>query len=263
MSPRNPTAPQPVDADALKQAWSAWIGTRSPEGSRVLARLRPTGSRPGYTVEEVTTVDGLDEVTRLRRRVYVDEMKLLAADHPWVAGDHLRDPYDAWSHQLLLRADGVPVGTLRMTVGVDGDLEIEAYTDASPVLRDDRNAAEVTRMMVTRSHRRGPGARLMLYAAWRLSRERRVERGLCAAKLGNLGRYYRNFGFDCVSEEPFTYDVVGDARYQLLSTQLGLPGSAAWLRWAVVMPALRVLAFHLPAIGERWFRRGFARTARA
>ncbi|MFT4625813.1 MAG: putative GNAT family N-acyltransferase [Myxococcota bacterium] len=224
--------------------------------SRPLAHL-PASTRHGaLTVELVASPAALAEVYRLRRRIYVDELGVLGPDHPFVDGDALRDPYDAYSHQLLLREDGRPIGTLRLTVAAYGPLELEAYTDAP--IGSDRQVAEGTRFMVSRASRRGPGARLLILAAYRHLRTIGVHRVICAGKVGNLGRYYANVGFARLSSESFTYDLVGPARYELLGVELGAPGSLAWLKWRVVVPVLCTLAFRLPALGDQWFRRGFS-----
>ena len=97
-----------------------------------------------------TTDADLKDLYRLRHRIYVEEMGIVPVDHPFVKPGALVDPFDAWSIQLMLKVDGVPAGTVRVTRASDGPLEIDEYVDATGTLDDPSQAAEITRLMVLR-----------------------------------------------------------------------------------------------------------------
>jgi hypothetical protein len=216
-----------------------------------------------FEVRVVATRALWQEVSAFRRRVYVDELGILDADHPFVTDRGLEDPYDAWSTQLACLADGVVVGTARVTEGCDGDLEVEAYLDLAPHGIDRTRVAEMTRFMVAKAWRRTPVGPLIAYGMWRLLASRPGSRtGLVAGKLGNLGRYYQNAGFQLHDDASFCYELTG-CQYQLLTMQTGAKHSRTRLYWHLRAEASLWVATRARRFFGPLFRRGFRRAGGA
>ena len=230
--------------------------------SSILACLSAQSTRPALEVRLATSEVDLAAVYRLRYQIYVSEMGLLSPDHAFVHGDQLRDGYDARSVQLLLLADGVPAGTARLTRADAGPLELSQYTDLRALLARDPGAVEVTRLMLRRDLRRTSAGPLLFVAMFRAMRAMGAHTVLCAGKVGNLGRYYKNIGLHRVDDRRFTYGLVGSALYQLLALDLGAKGTLRSFGWNLLVPILAALAMATGSLGPRYFRRGFDRTAR-
>jgi hypothetical protein len=193
------------------------------------------GQDAGTTLQVriATTTAQLEQVQRLRKRIYVDELQILQPDHAYVQGERLVDPYDDWSTHLACFAGDVPVGTIRVTETADGALELEEYLDLNACDEPTDELAELTRYMVTRAWRRTQVGPLLIFAAWKLldSRsERRVM--LIAAKVGNLGRHYKNGGLEHTGLPSFCYGLTG-CTYELLKADFG--AGTSWRRrgWRV------------------------------
>ena len=230
--------------------------------SPVLARCAARGRFPALEVVLATTPEDLDALYRLRKQIYVDEMRIVSPDHPFVQGDRLVDPYDAWSANLLLRADGAAVGTVRLTEAARGPLEIDTYTDATARCPDPTCTAEVTRLMVCRSLRGSAGSALLLYGVWQLARSR-SRYLLAAAKPGSLGRYYTHVSRAGMTLHPgrFAYGLTG-CQYELLVADLGAAWSPRRALWRAWIGTLAVLAFRAPSGGLAFVRTGRLSVAR-
>lgn len=221
--------------------------------SYVLTRHTRRGG-PTVEVRLATTAAEHEAVERLRHQIYVEELGILPADHDYVDGERLRDPFDAWSTQLLALVDGAPAGTARLTEALDGPLEIDGLVDWRARVPADASVAEVTRFMVARPHRRLGVGPMLAHAAYRVLAGSPSPYVLAAGKLGNLGRYYRNAGFDLLSDAPFEYTLTG-CRYHLLGVDLGRPGTLRRGAWQVRTTVYRLLAVELGL--QDAFRRGF------
>jgi N-acyl-L-homoserine lactone synthetase len=212
-----------------------------------------------FRTDRVLGDEDLRAVGRLRYRIYVEEMKLVAPDHPWCADGVFLDPYDDYSDILVLRHDGEVVGTVRMTLATAGRMEIEDQRELGSVLGAREGVAEVTRLMVDRRYRCFEANRSLYYTLFGRMLALGVRHVLVAGKEGGLGRLYRNMGFTCIDPEWFTYDVVPGARYQLLRLDLGARRS---LR-RVGIRAFFAAAAHgydlAPGLATGWLRKGLSR----
>src|SRR5262245_54050225 len=97
-------------------------------------------------------------IFRLRYRIYVEEMGLPLAGPD--ATESLHDPYDDYSVHFLMTAGGEDVGTLRLTFGDQGKLELEqqnaVWAEAVAAVRARGEVvAEITRLMLTSRARGG------------------------------------------------------------------------------------------------------------
>lgn len=209
---------------------------------------------PRYEVTLATTRADLEEVRRLRHRVYVQEMRLLAPDHEFVDGDRLVDPYDDWSTHLLLRVDGVPAGTVRITEQADGALELSRYTTVAEHLPPGARPAELTRYMVTREHRGSMAGPLLLYCAFRVIVNSTSDTMVAAAKLGSLATYYSHAGLQLTEAPPFEYGLTG-CTYRLGTMTLGRPGSLRRAAWKVGVGLWYALGVRYPQVLHLLFRR--------
>lgn len=218
---------------------------------------------PLFRATVVTDPAELDRVYRLRHRIYIEEMGLLPADHPFCVDGRLIDPYDHYSHQIALWRDDRVVGTARVTVGRDGPLEIEECCALAPVGLDRARVAEVTRFMVDRPRRCPEATARILYAALHAMLAGGAHGVVGAGKLGSLGRYYRQIGLRCVDPTPFEYPVVPGARYQLLAADLGRPRSLRRLAWRTYAALGHGLCCLFPGLSNRLYRRGLSAGSRA
>ena len=226
-----------------------------------LARLPATPRRPCLRVVIVTTEAERRACFRLRADIYVDELGILPADHPYVGPDGLEDPYDAWSTNLLLLAGDTPIGTARVTQAADGPLELEEYVDLDAVGGDRSLLADGTRFMVRKAWRRTAAGPLLALATYRLLRRSQAQVFLVAGKLNNLGRYYKNAGIVPVSDVPaFTYELTG-CRYELLAADFGTRGSLRRLTWSLRAAVLAALGVYLGDLTRRLLRLNFRRPA--
>jgi|GEM_PF-3541329 len=218
--------------------------------------------RPQLRVIEARTDAELEMVYRLRHAIYIEEMGLLPADHPWVRGRRLVDPYDAYSTHLLLMEGQRPVGGLRLTWSDRGPLEISEAVSLAAHGGDDHVGVEVTRLMVRRSHRGRWATAPLFMAAWRRMATSRARYIWGAGKLGHLGRYYKNLGFQQMGSEAFRYPLVGTGEYELLRIDLGGRRSLRRMSRRVVN-ALGYMAVRLaPSMAALKYRRGLGRTGR-
>ncbi len=221
-----------------------------------IARALPTPSSLRVVVADDAAL--LGQVRRLRYRIYVTEMGLLPEDHPWVRDGELDDPYDAHSTHLLLLDGDQAVGSLRLTFSEDGPLEISEACDVAPFGGADERAVEVTRLMVSRSHRGQWATAPLFYAAWRIMVERGVRYVFGAGKHGKLGRYYRNLGLEAMDAAPFRYPTVGTGTYDLLRFDAGRVGGlrrvgvrvANWMAYRTMQLA--------PTVAGLKYRRGLS-----
>ncbi|MCB9546344.1 MAG: GNAT family N-acetyltransferase [Myxococcales bacterium] len=216
-----------------------------------------------FTLVIARTAAELDAVYRLRHDIYVSQMGLLPADHPYCHEGRLRDPYDARSQQYLLLHDGEAVGTLRATEAGQGSLEIERYRPIDAHCADRAQAAELTRFMV-KAEWRCPMATAMLLCG---AAEHLMSRGITeiygAGKLGSLGRYYRALGARMLDPTPFAYELIPGCRYQLIRVSLGAPGSWQRLRTRLWSALVLLLGTRFPALANRVFKRGQSARSRA
>jgi len=225
--------------------------------SAVIARVPSRQGQPELEVVVATTQAEQRALFRLRYDIYVRKMGLLALDHAFVQDDQLVDPYDAWSTNLLLRANGVPAGSIRFTERRNGPLEIDQYTDASARCPAPMGTLEVTRFMVRRDLHTGRASPLLLYAMWKLLSRSTSHTILAAGKLGKLGQYYKNVcaaGLT-VAPTPFEYGLTG-CKYELLIANIGRLGSPRRLVWRAHIQALALMTFQLTPIGSRVVKRG-------
>ncbi|MEL6342155.1 MAG: hypothetical protein AAFV53_03420 [Myxococcota bacterium] len=224
--------------------------------SLVLARCASRNGLPPMEAVLVTSVNDHIDLWQIRRQIYVDEMGLVSPDHPYVTSNGLRDPFDEYSANILLRLGGVPAGSVRVTVAGDGPLEIDQYTEASARSPDPARTAEVTRLMVRQDLRGSHASALLLHAMWRVFRTR-CRYLLAAAKPGGLGQYYKNactVGLT-VFPERFFYALTG-AQYELILADSGAPISARRAAWRLWIGALAACSFHIPADGMAFVRTG-------
>lgn len=222
--------------------------------SIIVAAVPSSADGGRMEVALATTRDELRAVQRLRKRIYVDELGIVDPSHPYVDGDLLRDDYDRWSSNLLLRKDGEAIGTVRITELIDGPMELAEYADVVPHLPDGARPAELTRFMVAAPHRRGQAGPLLLYAAFRVIANSRSTHLVAASKLGSLSSYYRYVGLRLLHDEPFTYGLTG-GQYQLGAMDLGAPSSARRLALAAWFGTWKVLGSYASPFAHVLFRR--------
>lgn len=208
------------------------------------------------------SAEDLDAVFRLRYRIYVQRMGIVAEDHPFVCHGRLMDPWDARSTQLLLRCGDEPVGTLRLTTACSGPLELEEYRDVTAYIGPRRNTGEITRLMVLKHHRSMIATGRLFWRLWHTMRVTGVWRILAAGKVGSLGRYYRNFGLEIVDEEPFAYDLVPGSEYQVLLGDFGAPGTLRRAGWTALWQSAYAALPLAPVAMSQVFRRGLSAESR-
>ena len=222
--------------------------------AHVLTRFPRDAHGRRFEVAVATSPKDVLLAQRLRRRIYVEEMGLIGANHDYVDGDRLVDPYDAWSTHLLLRQDGRTVGTARLTAAADGRMELDEFVDVRPHLRPGARPAEITRFMVLREARRTQAAPLLLYAAFRVLAAGPETHLVAAAKVGSLGRYYRHVGLRVLGAPPFVYGLTGDT-YELGTIDLGAPGSLRRTALCALYGGLKGVGGHLRPVVHFTFRR--------
>lgn len=222
--------------------------------SMVITAFPPDRAGRVLSVVLASTAEELRTVQRLRYRIYVEEMGVVPRDHAYVRGDRLVDAYDAWSSHLLLLADGVPIGTVRITEALDGRLELEESVDLMQHLPVGAAPAELTRLMVCRTWRRTQAAPLLLYGAFRLIASSRSTHLIAASKLGSLSTYYRRAGLKILDAEPFEYPLTG-CTYRLGMIQVGTPGSVRRVAIRAAYGSLKRLANHASPVAHLLFRR--------
>lgn len=194
-----------------------------------LIRFPSTGATPEIRVIVAATEAQRAAVYALRYDVYVSEMSLLETDHPDVNGRSVRDPRDDHTLFLLALVDDQPVGTMRLTPAAAGPLEIEQYRKLDD-LRDDRaGLCEATRYMVRRAWRKSGVGLALLIATMRAMARSGLRTLVSAGKLGSLSRYYQAVGLRRVGCDTFTYDLVGQAPYELLRLDIGAPSTPSRL----------------------------------
>lgn len=215
-----------------------------------------------YRVIQARTQDELKEVFRLRYKVYVTERGILPPDHPYVHGNEVRDPYDAYSTSFLLLADGSPAGTIRCTAARDGELEIARYRDIETVSRDMDRTCELTRFMILPEFRDNYSAGHLIYRFWRNAINQETPLLFVAGKVGSLARYYRNFGLRQAGCAAFEYSLVGTAKYVLLHADFGDAGSLRRGAWTTLFEPSFFLHQHLPGFYRRVFKRGLGERRR-
>jgi len=215
-----------------------------------------------YRVIQARTPDELREVFRLRYKVYVTERGILPPDHPYVHGDEVRDPYDAYSTNFLLLADGRPAGTIRCTAAQDGELEIVRYRKIEAASRDMARTCELTRFMILPEFRDNYSAGHLIYMFWRHAINQETPLLFVAGKVGSLARYYRNFGLRQVEKEAFEYSLVGTEKYVLLHSDFGDAGSLRRRVWTTLFEAAYFLHQHLPSFYRWVFKRGLGERRR-
>lgn len=228
-----------------------------------VAQCPPRNGFPALEVVLATSEQELDQLYRLRKQIYVDEMGVVAPEHPFVDGERLVDPYDAWSVNLVLLAAGRPAGSVRLTEARAGALEIDAYTQASARCPEPEQAAEATRLMVSRQLRGSSGSALLLFAMWKVLRSR-CRYLLAAAKPGGLGAYYKHAcaAGMTVFPERFEYGLTG-CQYELILADTGTPLSPRRLAWRAWIETLALLSFQAPARGLDFVRSGRLTALRA
>lgn len=217
---------------------------------------------PVYRAFLATSVEQIEAAQALRHEIYVRRMELVPLDHPFVRGDRLVDPYDAYSHHLLLTADDRVVGAARFTIASDGDLEIEECVTLGGRCGERAGLAEVTRLMVLREFRCWEATRTLFWGIWQAFETLRIERVLAAGKLGSLGQYYRNFGLSLVDPEPFEYPLIPGCRYQLLLGDFGRLTSVRRQTWRAFFGTSKLAAHLLPGVCSNLYRRGLRSKAR-
>lgn len=224
---------------------------RSPQG--VLA-----ASVRSWRAGVVETPAEHDATLRLRHAIYIDQMGLLPKDHPYVQDGRLVDPWDDHSWNITLWADGVAVGTVRLSAGAPRPLELESAVDLSAHLADtDRpRTVEVTRLMIDRRYRSTRATATLFIALYRTLRAYGIRQVFVAGKVGSLSRYWENFGFERLGEETFTYPVVPGARYSLMRWRLPSARSLRGRLQNAVFEASAAVAFHLPRLIAAAYRQG-------
>lgn len=195
-------------------------------------------------------------VGRLRHAIYVDQMGLLPADHPYAVGGVLEDPYDARSLQLALCDGDTLIGTARITCARDGRLEVEEARslDGLGVERD--RLCEVTRVMIHRDHRGFDRSLALFSGVFDAMRAAGCHQLLAAGKVGSLGRYYQNMGLKLVDPEPFAYPIIPGCTYQLLLGDFGRPGTPRGIAADLRTQAVRAAGIAAPGLIWGWYRRG-------
>lgn len=210
-----------------------------------------------FTVIEATDPQTLRQVYALRHRIYVREMGVLPTDHAWARGGQLRDPWDDYSHHLLLLDGDRPVGTLRLTYAKDGPLEIASAIDITPHGAEAHGAVEITRFMIDRDYRGTWATGPLMKAAWDHMADHSARYLFAAGKQGHLGTYYRNLGLRTIERaEPFQYPTFGTGTYQLLRCDIGRQGSFRRLRLRAFYAAAYAVVKFAPGVAALQFRRG-------
>lgn len=218
--------------------------------------------QPVYRAFLATSLEQIEAAQALRHEIYVRRMNLVPESHPFVQGRRLVDPYDTYSHHLLLTADDVLVGTARFTLASEGPLEIEECVALGDRCGDRAGLAEVTRLMVLREFRCWEATRALFWGIWKAFEALDIERVLAAGKLGSLGQYYRNFGLSLVDPEPFEYPLIPGCKYQLLLGNFGRLPSVRRQAWRSFFGTSYLGAHLLPGLCSSLYRRGLRGRAR-
>jgi N-acyl-L-homoserine lactone synthetase len=155
----------------VSQRLPAWVRSMSAEATA-----------PGIVIKLAETAEEREQAFRLRYETYVEEINLLTsiADH---STRRLADAYDEHSTLLLAEADGQPVGTMRLTFGVDGPFSAEflqtyAMDAFFPVVAREEMAV-VTRFTVREAHRGTVTPFQLIVEAARIALKRNVELVFC------------------------------------------------------------------------------------
>ncbi|MGB1013924.1 MAG: N-acyl amino acid synthase FeeM domain-containing protein [Nannocystaceae bacterium] len=193
----------------------------------------------------------------LRYRIYVEQAKVVAPDHPYVQGEFLVDPYDAYSTQILLLAGETPIGTARITCARDGKLELEAYKRGS--FTEPRHVTcEITRLMILREWRCLEASGVLFYCLYKKFTALNAHRVLAAGKLGRLARYYKNLGLKVVEGEAFAYRLIPNAYYHLMLGDFGESRSLRRTAWDVFFGSSIRLVRYVPKVLRMYYRRGLS-----
>ncbi len=209
-----------------------------------------------------TSRDEKDACYRLRYRIYVDHKKILPPDHPYVVGDQLIDPYDAYSTQILLLAGDEVAGTARVTCARDGALELEAYTDGGCHLWPRATTCEITRLMILPKWRSFQASGELFFCLFRTFIRLGAHRVLAAGKLGSLTRYYENLGLQVIHDDPFAYRLIPNAYYRIMLGDFGAPKSLRRWMWRMFFGGSYRMLNLAPELLSLRFRRGLS-TGRA
>jgi hypothetical protein len=171
-----------------------------------------------FTIEFTETLNSpvFDRVMSLRERIYGEEFGF--------PNELLKDAYDDYSTHFLFTVHGQDVGTLRLTHGNRGVLEVELQNpEWSATVSGCRGRGEAvceyTRLMLVPAARGGEGLVRLLLAAGRRALELGHDRLFAAGKEGALERLYRMMGAQVHDPEYRGYQIGGHVlgQYNLLS----------------------------------------------
>lgn len=171
---------------------------------------------------------------RLRYQMYVQQKSVLPPDHKYVVGQQLIDPFDTYSTQILLLADGEVAGTARITCARDGKLELEEFADAGGYLWPRSTTCEITRLMILPKWRSMEASGELFFCLYKTFIRLGAHRVLAAGKLGSLSRYYQNLGLKIITKKPFAYRLIPNASYHMMLGNFGRPNSLRRLSWRMI-----------------------------
>lgn len=176
-----------------------WQSGRSPLDGQALLQVHHATSR-----------DEKEAVYRLRYQIYVEEMKTKQrfADHE---RRMVEEAHDAYAHHFYLRAGDRLVGSLRLNVMSEGEMERqESYgVDVLTKWFRPNEIGMFTRFLVASDYRGRAAAQMLVGKAFEYIAEKRLRCGLLDC-LPHLIKYYEAIGFrrykDSFEHEDFGYE---------------------------------------------------------
>lgn len=177
--------------------------------------MRTIGQAPEVRLEWIAADGDVAEIVAMRRAIYGGELGWIdeGSDVAW-------DRYDLHSTTLLVRIDGRPAASSRLTIEDAGPLEVSDLVDwrsAVPAELRAGLAAEWSRVMILTEHRGGGWFRRMYDAAVGEAR-RRGARLLAGASEERQRARYASLGFTYV-ERPFRSPFFDDSPVYLPAWQ--------------------------------------------
>lgn len=196
-----------------------------------------------------------EAVYRFRHGVYVDAMGIVPLDHPFVDNGLLVDPYDAWSTQLMLFANGELAGSIRFTERRHGRLEVDDSTPLAMDTDDPDRTGEITRFMVRRDLRGTFASPALMEGIYQVMSRSPTRYVLSCGKPGYQSRLYANmFASGSVSSKTFFHQLVNQ-ELVLIQADLGEVDSLRRLMWEAHRQLAHLIVRRSPA-GLAMLRRG-------
>jgi predicted GNAT family N-acyltransferase len=176
-----------------------WQSSRSPLDGQALLQVHRATSR-----------DEKEAVYRLRYQIYVEEMKTKQrfADHERRV---VEEAHDAYAHHFYLQAGDRLVGSLRLNVMSEGEMECQESYGVDVLTKWFRPSeiGMLTRFLVASDYRGRAAAQMLIGKAFEYCAEKRLRCGLLDC-LPHLIKYYEAIGFrryvDSFEHEDFGYE---------------------------------------------------------